>query len=489
MTTSPCSPPISLRLILALLFLVLWVAPGVDLHAQTVDPGQSASVNPLLDPTPVTVESLNLRFHPPRGANTIAENLNGSLVVTLSDNPKTPTWTMRVQALRSTIPEPTAKGQIDDLLKEFDRSKSQYRIVSNEPHTAGGIVGQLCYLERTTKEGQNVVTGWLVLPIAKSDFMVFAMQTVPESFPLLRGVWEASFATLDLRTQEQVSASRLERLKRGADFLAGLKPEQLQALASQNNSQWSRIYKPSGGGGPATEIGCAMVEITAGKRGALNPEKKEDKYNAAERAEGLMVRIQGRYVVDAAKKIFYDTIALYWVAWDQSDEAWSVRSTQRQGDTEVSEAETGLRAAPTTGQPAPVLSVIKTTTTAEPVSNQWDVPEVYMSQALGWIIGKLLPRDAKANEPQDYAWYYYVASSMKPKVYQRMDKWEHTSDGAFVLTTYLSPETPPYTSTFDKDGNLIRRVHGDGSVTEPIDLEELRKIWKARGLPVAANQP
>jgi YD repeat-containing protein len=137
-----------------------------------------------------------------------------------------------------------------------------------------------------------------------------------------------------------------------------------------------------------------------------------------------------------------------------------------------------------------VLSVIKTTTTAEPVSNQWEVPEVYLSQALGWIIGKILPRDAKAAaEPQEYAWYYYVASSMKPKVYQRMDKWERTSDGSFMLTTYLSPETPPYTSTYDKDGNLIRRVHGDGSVTEPIELEELRKIWKAKGLPVSANQP
>lgn len=451
-------------------------------HAQTVDTGQSTSVNPLLEPTPITVEALNLRFNPPKGASTIAESVDGNFVITLRDDPRTPTWTLRVQTMKSSLPDPSPKGQIDDLLKELDRTKAQYRVVSNEPHTAAKLVGQLCYIERTTTEGQSVVSGWLVLPIAKSEFMVFAMQTVPESFTLLKSVWESSFDTLDLRTQEQVTTARNARIKNGHDFLQSVSPERLRSLVGQK--QWSRIYKPQGGAG-AIEVGCALIEVLAAKRGALNPSKEEAKYNAAEREEGLMVRMQGRYIVDAARKVFYDSIALYWVAWDQSSEAWSARGTQRQGDAENSEAETGLRPPPSAGQPAPTLSVIKTTQTAEPVSNEWDVPDVYLSQALGWIIGRLMPRDVR--EPQEYAWYYYVPSNIKPKVYQRIDKWERQPDGTLTLTTALSPESPPYTTHYDKNGNFVRRVSGDGSVTVPIELEELRRIWKAKGLPISAN--
>jgi hypothetical protein len=37
---------------------------------------------------------------------------------------------------------------------------------------------------------------------------------------------------------------------------------------------------------------------------------------------------------------------------------------------------------------------------------------------------------------------------------------------------------------FDKDGIRVRRVDADGTVTERITLEELRKLWNAKGLPV-----
>lgn len=457
------------------------LALGTVARAQVVDTGPTTSVNPALDPTPVTVEALNLRFNPPRGSNTVAENANGVFVLTLSDNPKSPTWTMRIQTMKSSLPDSTAASQIDDLLKELDRTKAAYRVLLNEAHAAGGLTGQMCYLERTTKDGQNVVTGWLVLPVEKAEFLVFAMQTVPDNYALMKAVWESSFATLDMRSKAQIANQINDRMRAGYELLQTITPDKLKTLVGQK--QWSRIYKP-GPNGTATEVGYALIEVVAGKRGALTPSKDEKKYNATEREDGLIVRLQGRYIVDAARKVFYDSIAMYWVAWDQSSEAWSVRGTQRQGDAETSEAETGLRSAISVGQPRAVLTVVKTTSTTEPVSNEWEVPEVYLSQGLGWVIGRLMPRDVNATH--EYGWYYYVASSMKPKVYQRMDKWERMDDGTYRLTTFMTPETPPYTTTYDSKGNLVRRVHGDGSVTEPIDIEELRKIWKAKGLPVSA---
>jgi hypothetical protein len=447
-------------------------------------PPPAPKTSPLLDPNPLKVDALNLRFHPPRGSRATAENLNGAFVITLSDGAKDPTWTMRIQSMKSSLTMPSPKAQIEDLLKELDRSAATYKPISNEARSVAGLAGQLCYIERTNKEGLQVISGWLVLPIDKTEFMVFAVQTLPEQFADIKIVFDASFNTIDLRTREQVLTERNAKLQNGADLLTGLTPEKLKALAGQK--QWSRIYRPASASQPITEVGYALIEVLAAQRGALNPTRDAARYSAAEREEGLLVRVQGRYIIDAAKKSYYDSIALYWLAWDQSAEAWSLRGTHRQGDAEKSEAETGLRAAISAGAPRPVLSVIKSTTGTEPVTNDWEVPEVYLSQALGWIIGRLLPRDI--TQPREYAWYFYVASNMTPKVYQRVDRWERADDGTFVLTTHLTPETPPYSSVYQADGAFVRRMHGDGSITEPIELEQLRKLWKSKGLPVTADE-
>jgi hypothetical protein len=36
---------------------------------------------------------------------------------------------------------------------------------------------------------------------------------------------------------------------------------------------------------------------------------------------------------------------------------------------------------------------------------------------------------------------------------------------------------------FDKEGKRVRRVDPDGTVTERISLEDLRALWKSKGLP------
>jgi hypothetical protein len=300
----------------------------------------------------------------------------------------------------------------------------------------------------------------------------------------MRPIFEACFATIALKTREQSLTERAARLKVGHELLVSITPEQLKSLCGYK--QWSRIYKPAENAGtPSTEVGCALIEVLEAQRGALNPERDPAKYGGDERKDGLLVRVQGRYIVNLERQVFYDSIALYWMAWDQSEEAWSVRGTQRQGEAARSEAETGVRTAPTTGQPRPTLQVIKQAAGSQPVPNEWDLPDVYLSQPLGWILGRILPRDI--TEPREYSWYFYVGSSLQPKVYQRHDHWAPAGDGTFTLTTRLTPDTPAFTTTYGSDGQFLRRVHAEGAVTEPIELEELRRLWKARGIPITAS--
>ncbi len=472
-------------LILALAGVASFPVAG---HTQPPQPA-THQVDPVLEPAPFVVDALNLTFNLPRGASTIAQMLNGQPVVEVRDSQEAPTWTMRVQTMKPKLDDPSAKAMVDDLLSKLTKAERPHTVLVNEARTISGIDGWMCFLDRQTREterheSERFISGWLVLPIAQGEFMVFAVQTLPEQYETLRPIFEACFGTIALKTREQALTERAERLKNGYELLKAVSPEQLKALCGYK--QWSRIYKPADNPGtPSTEFGCALIEVVAAKRGALNPARDETKYTGDERKDGLLVRVQGRYIADAQRRVFYDSVALYWMAWDQSDEAWSVRGTQRQGEAERSEAETGVRGFPTVGQPIPTLQVIKQTTDGQPVPNEWEVPDVYLSQALGWIIGRLLPRDIDA--PLDYAWYFYVASHVQPKVYQRLDRWAPSGDGSLTLTTWLTPETPSFTTTYSRDGQFLRRTHSDGSITEPIELEELRRLWKARGIPVTAD--
>jgi hypothetical protein len=441
-----------------------------------------------LSPEPLVADTLGLKMNLPAGVHKFAEKFQGQMTVTVSDDDASPTWTMRISSLTSTLPQPSAQAQIDDLLRDLKESKQAFKLLSNRPTTYGGVDGRLCYLQRTAQDKQQYASGWLILPTGESTFLVFAIQTLPEHLPKLQPLLEASFATIQLRTGAEVVADRKTKLDAGKALLTSIKPEDLRSLVGQK--QWHRIYRPADAsqGAAETELGYSLVEILAAKRGALDPAKPEKNYSAMEREDGIMVRVQGRGIMDLQRKKFYDTIALYWMAWDQSEEAWSVRATQRQGEAEASASETGLRAVPqSASEGLPKLQVIKRTADKDSVPYEWEVPDGYMSQAMGWLVGRLLPRDI--TEPRDYAYYWYVPNDLAPKVYLRLDRWAPATDGSgkWLLTTRLTSDTPPFTSTYNRDGKLLRRVHSDGSITEPIELENLNRIWKSKGLDVKSS--
>ena len=178
------------------------------------------------------------------------------------------------------------------------------------------------------------------------------------------------------------------------------------------------------------------------------------------------------------------------MAWDQSEELWNVVGTHRQREASRSESETGLRLAASVGQPKPVLKVIRAEDyerTSQPY--EWPVPEVYLSQPLAWLLGKVLPKDI--SEPREYAWYYYNTQEDEPSLSRRVDQWRPVQQGAgkWMLTTQLQPDADPIVARYDKDGALVKQVRPNGVVTEPTTLEELRRIWRSKGLPLRTGGP
>lgn len=449
-----------------------------------------------LQPEPISVESLGLTMNLPIGAVGVVEKINDDaslsnpgtkikvrLALNVTDNTTTPTWTLRIQAMDSSLEKPTPAAQIDDLLKELDKQKQKYKVLDNKPMACNGRAGQLCYLERPGLNDQPYVTGWLILPVAQRTFMVFSLQTLPEHLKRIRPSLEAAYGTVVLRDSDEIAVERAAKLETGKQMLASLTPQKLKALVGQ--SQWLRVYSPPAKpGGLADERGYFYVEAVEGHNGELDPAKPEKNYTPSEKRLGLLVRVKGRAVVDEAKQAFLDIVCLYWMAWDQKEEAWNVMMTAREGQAPRTIRETGVRSSTSPGAP-PKLTVVS----ADSVSNsrepmEWLLPDVYMSQGLRWVLGSVLPRDAKG--PIEFNSYFYDNSSDKAQLVLRSDVWEpvREGNGAFRLTTKMTSDGRPAISTFDKDGALLQRLQIDGAINEPTTMEDLRRVWKLRGLPL-----
>jgi hypothetical protein len=437
-----------------------------------------------LNPTAFEAEALGLKINLPADSSISGERIDGQVVVAVSDDPSTPTWTMRIQPLTSTLDNPSAAAQIDQLMHELKITKQEYQVVFNAAHKVGALSGQLCYLRTEPRPGQKVISGWLLLPTSDRTFMVFSMQTLPEHLARVRPLLESSFATIQLRSAEELARERKALLDAGGALIESFKPEQLKALVGLQ--QWHRVYTPAQSqGSPDTEIGYSLLEVLEAKKGAVEPGKAESEYDRGERTPGLMIRVQGRVVVDAQRGVYYDSIGLYWMAWDQSQETWSIRGTQWQGDAEWSEAETGIRAPYMPGVPTKitVIKSVLSTNSREPYD--WLVPDVYLSQPLHWLLGRLLPTDITSD--RQYRCYFYNFANRQAQLSQRTDLWGPLNDGSgnFRLITRLTSDSPPITTLYNGKGELVRRVHPDGSVTEPSKVEVIHQLWKSSGLKLS----
>lgn len=434
-----------------------------------------------LDPNPLIVEALGFAMHPPATSEATINRIEGSTFVSINDVSARPSWGITIQLLAPTGDANTPQAQVDQHLSQLAISGRPHRVILNEATRYGGVDGRLFYVEESPPGVEPHITGFLILPIGDSLMLVFSILALPSELPSLQATFRSSFETIRLRSAAELSLQRRSRIDAGRDFLASITPERLRQLVGLE--LWTRLYRTGATPRDETEIGYSRLDVQIAKRGALNPERAERDYTPSENVEGLMVRIQGRIIGNLERGVFFDTLAMYWVAWDQSEEAWTVRGTQRQGRAERSEAETGARLPARDGEPVPSLTVVHSSQNImDGERSEWTVPEVYLSQALSPLLGRLLPRDIK--EPREYAYYYYHSSDRTPQLSQRIDRWAPESSGNWSLTTRFSMEAPPITTLYSSGGQLIRSTRADGTITEPITLEALRRLWERKGLPI-----
>jgi hypothetical protein len=425
---------------------------------------------------PLDAEALGFRMRVPIGTTVRVEKNPPNYL--LSDGGDAPAWRIRAAALNASKAETTARSQCDDYIALMRTKSAGLEVLVDEPRRVDGRDAHLVYLAMPLDGGGRGISGNLVIPTGPDAYLVFATLVVDGEFERSRALLDRAFATIELRDAAADSAEKFELLARGVEIVAGFTEERLRATIAPDPACY-RMWRPDAQGGEK-DFGYALVRVREGKRGEVDASRDPKDFKGDERDSGLFVTLDARVVVNDDPTHTLDAQSRYFVTWDRTSEAWSVRTTERHKRASRSSAQTGVRFAPSVGEPRPRIEVISSgreTKSREPQS--WPVPPAYVSQAELVVLGQLLPDPgASTIEFSDYAF-----DQREEKLPQRRETWTRTADG-FRLETRPSSAPAKLVQEFDAKGRRVRRTDIDGTVTERIDLEDLRTLWRSKGLPV-----
>jgi hypothetical protein len=365
------------------------------------------------------------------------------------------------------------------MLADLRKREQKFDVLANEARTIAGREAHAVYLGVPLEGGSRGITGMLVVPSARDTYLVFSMVIGDADFARTRSLLERAFATIELRDTAAAAVENTDLLARGAELLARIRPETLREAADDRPRVY-RMWRPDDNGGKK-DFGYMVVRAREGRQGEIDASKDAKELDGEDSDEGLLALIDARIIVNDDPTHTVDAQSRYFVRWDRASEAWSLRTTERHKRASRSAAQTGIRPAPTTGAPRPTLKVISASRdgmTREPT--EYPLPPVYLSQAELIVLGELLPRDATSPrlEFKDYAF-----DQRDLKLPQRRETWTRIEHG-WRLETQQGSAPAKIVQEFDDSGKRVRRVDLDGSVTELIELEDLRALWKAKGLPV-----
>ncbi|MDZ4829294.1 MAG: hypothetical protein SGJ09_03730 [Phycisphaerae bacterium] len=441
------------------------------------------------------VEGLGLSFRPPQPAFGKAETIDGVLRYEVVDGQASPRWWLRFQNLTSSKSSQTARSQLDAYLDTLRRNAKPFTVKVNEDIVVKGASGESRILLIETPIGvpdggaasgstsATGINGWIIIPNGIDRFLTGSIIATSAEFDAMWPGLKTALASIEVKSLDAIALAKQERIDRGEEVLA-FSMKTLRAALSPEPTFY-RMYRPGaprrdGTPGDEIEIGWMSVRVVEGQRGEVDPTRDVSKLRGEDTERGLLSIIDAKSIVSSDATNSVDSQIRSWVAWDRRTEVWSVRSTQRQGTAARSSAQTGLRSAS-----PPKLQVINAVAdrnySRDP--QEWVVPPNYLSQAELVVLGRLLPKNKR--EATTFASYAFEPKSNG--LPQRTDTWKPNEDGTWTLDTRVGGSTAPLVQTFDANGDRVKRVDVDSSgmlVTERIALEQLRSLWKRKGLPI-----
>lgn len=456
--------------------------------------GSKASTPPTVvtfDPKPLRMETVGLTMQVPEGAT--IDSTSVGTTATTRVIPAEGGWVLNIQTPRTSNPTLTAVRVMDDLAEQVLRMSGQVldprgnvigvpsRVIERtESLRIGDREAARFYAELTpASTGAAVVNGYTVFRLSDTQYVTFELLTPKDQFDKARTVYETVVATVRFEDPEALTTSRQAAVNTGLALFQALTPEVMDELVRAQPERWDRLYRPAPTGvdADAEEVAYRRTRYSRGRRGELDPLKSPAQYTSTDRAEGYLVRIDSRYLQKpgTVDQVIGDTMGIFWMSPDRSEEAWTVRQTLRQGASTRTFVETGARR-----NRALTVSIH-----GDGIQDKALRPliegEGYVSRVEFFLLPALMVR---SRTPADFAFYCFQSESSRIRLRRDTLEEDPRRPGFWILTTRQHEDAEPQIARYDDKGRFISATLPDGSVWEPIEFARLVQLWRRKNLPL-----
>lgn len=473
-------------------------APGAQNAPKEADRADAATAYPL-QPNRSSFPALGVSMRLPENATLQSSELGTdrqALTIVAADG----RWTIRILDRRSRNASMTPREVASELIRELRATRQQVDPRTGQAGSGVSIdegdpdlrVGQApaaqFYAGFLSSANQPVITGYTVALIEPGRFLIFQVDSTAAHAGVAVDVYERLLASVETRNPADVVAARAAAVKTGQAFLDSLPASEFLAALPDEPVRWLRTVAPDPSHPDGVrEVSYQRVEMRVGKRGELNPQKPSARWTKAELEDGLLVKVEARAVLGPASSPaaqVVDSQSIYWMKLDESgrgEESWTVRMVLKERGQDSVYLEVGARL-------GDQLTVTTNAPGVPPVEKRWRVPEEgYVSQAETHLLPRLL---ARAKAQADMAFYAYSSSLNEIKLRQeRIARVAEGEDGvpahaAWKLLTEVAEGAAPRIYYLSESGEVVRGQMPDGAIVAPTTPEELRAVWRRKGLPV-----
>ncbi len=440
---------------------------------------------------PILVRSVGLSIQLPLGARYETTQMTGGQAAFTMHSPDN-TWLLKLHNPISNDKKLSTAGVADSLIA--DLTKTREKVYQDKTRkTTVRIFDRNDALEINDKiasrfyatvpngiGGVTFVSGYTIFEVAPGRFAILQIDSGEDMFERTRPQYEQVIATARFRNPEEMASERAAGIFAGDAVLASLGARDLEPLLAKK-ALWFRVYKPAANGNDknAEEIAYQRIEHRFGHRGDLDPRKPQSKWRTTDHDPGVIVHQIARYLTGEG---IVDSEAIYFLAAESDEEAWTVRMISQQGQAKQTWTESGVRQSDS-------IKVTIDQPGAPPIIKSWKTPpQAYVSL----VTARLLPRIlAQHGAAAVFNFYQYNTNdseiALRRDLLEPIEKSDTNApkNAVWLLTTRTNENAADSKVYLDNAGALLQRIDSSGVITEPVDLQHLKRLWRAKKLPMS----
>jgi len=437
---------------------------------------------------PTIVESVGLSFYSPADATIGFRSFGEESATRITSHDDT--WLVDVRTPRTTNESVTAEAAGEAVVGQLLRSVGDKDSPADAVRSLGKVIERnlalifdpsrpdlISYRAYVSMpqggSSPDLVRGYTVVKIAPRQFVAFDLTTTQTNFTVARRNYETMVASARFSDMGDIALNRSTAIQAGLKAFERLTREDYEAAIQVRNDRWERLFVPgpTGAASDEREIAYRRIRCRLGTRAELDSAARSPKTPPT--PEGYIFQMDARYL-DGART--WDSQSVFFLSFERKDEIWTVRNAVRDGTKTATTTETGSR--------SDRRMTVQTTGTGQPTKTIEPVFETdgYISQIESFLLPQLLIRTTL---PTEYGFYSYQSAAGQIKL--RRDILEQPADrpGLWKMTSKLSEDAKKsQTSLYNESGELIRTELPDGSIWEPVKMEQLVKLWRDKDLPM-----